>query len=630
MEQEAILPNGQLAKPTNGNRVSVACIPCRSRHVRCGAEQPVCSRCTKENRTCQYVKSKRGGLDRARLAAFRRNCSAAAAVAGVGESPPETSPESQSPAWSQGSGKPDAVHRPVPSLEKGLWSVESEASDEHNAAFYGTPDPTPDIHFSSVERDPFLKLYYKHFHRCHPAVLPQQHLQHTYEEAPYQQSLILVIAVMRFIGSLYACKDVSSSLREKVAEGLATAQHLPPDPFLAQFHLLYSIALYWLSDREKSREEIDAAIKIVIDLGMNRRNFATNNAQGDNVLRECYRRTWWQVFIIDAYYAAIMRSHTFPLCEVDTDVELPCEEEEYESGSIPHPKSLEEFDLREFAPETQSFSSFAYLIGATRSLALAFSAVPTETSNWSSAKVIAEADAIADGWFLLLPKAKREVLSEGSVVDELMFQAQLAVHANMIALHRPFSKLPFHSLEVISTCLSNPPDRLPAKDSEILHTQRCLRSIEAQIRLLVLPVQPFRRSPFTICMTAAGTLTLLAAIMVLFTGRQLNIARHQLRLVVGFLKAMGRIWPQGCRSLDESGIGGTATSTPDQRVLAADAAVGTGSVETTAPHGDAGLEAWTDPAMMTFETEEFAESYWDLNHEFQADIPIWVSSVLPA
>lgn len=93
------------------------------------------------------------------------------------------------------------------------------------------------------------------------------------------------------------------------------------------------------------------------------------------------------------------------------------------------PKTLDDFDTREFGPENQTFSSFAYLIGATRSIALALSAGSPDASSWLSPKTIAEVDAIIDGWFLLLPKSKREVLKEGNVVDELMFQAQMAVHA---------------------------------------------------------------------------------------------------------------------------------------------------------------------------------------------------------
>ncbi|KAI3324228.1 hypothetical protein HD806DRAFT_494464 [Xylariaceae sp. AK1471] len=616
------------AAKASGNRVSVACLPCRNRHVRCDSQQPTCVRCSSEGRTCQYVKSRRGGLDRARLAERRRARNGA-----VTGSPSDTSPESRSPLLGVGQGirTSDEILSTLP-LEHSVWSTEPETSErERTGGTGGTPNSITDIQFSSVASDFLIKLFYKHFHRCHPCALPQHKLQQVYESTLNQGSLTLLIAVMRFIGSLYSCPDLTSQLQDKVVEGFQDAQRLTPDPFLAQCHLLYSIALYWSAEKVKAREEIDAAIGIALNLGMNRCQFATEHGRGDPVLQESFRRTWWQLYCADAYYAAIKRCPTFPLSEVDADTELPCEEDEYESGSIPTPKTLDDFDTREFAPENQTFSSFAYLIGATRSIALALSAGLPDASNWLSPRTIAEVDAIIDGWFLLLPKSKSEVLSEGNVVDELMFQAQMAVHANLIALHRPFSRLPFHPLEGISSCLVEPPEQLPVKESETVHTQRCLQSIEAQLRLLVLPVQPFRRSPFTICMTAAGTHTLLSAIKVLFSGRQLAVARHQLRLVVGYLKALAKVWPQGRRNLEE-------IQTIAQEVLSQKNGPGTGPQHRTAgnttnlerqatnvaPHIE-GLNNWSNP-VITLETQDCLEPYWSLNNEIQPDIPIWFSS----
>ncbi|KAJ2973841.1 hypothetical protein NUW58_g8837 [Xylaria curta] len=305
----------------------------------------------------------------------------------------------------------------------------TEPEAAHGEATDGTPESITDIQFSTVASDCLVKSYYKHFHRCHPCVLPQHRLQQYYDAAPGQESLALLIAVLRFIGSLYSFPDLTSQLQDKVIERFQATRRLAPDPFLAQCHILYSIALYWSAEKAKAREEVDAAIGIVLDLGMNRRGFASEHGGGDAVLEESFRRTWWQVYCIDAYYAAIKRSPTFPLCEVDVDTDLPCEEDEYESGSIPIPKTLDDFDSREFGPENQTFSSFAHLIGATRSIALALSAGSPDCSNWLSPKTIAEVDAIIDSWFLLLPKSKKEVLKEGNVVDELMFQAQMAVHA---------------------------------------------------------------------------------------------------------------------------------------------------------------------------------------------------------
>ncbi|KAI0100268.1 hypothetical protein GGR51DRAFT_533037 [Nemania sp. FL0031] len=609
-------------------RVSVACLQCRSRHVRCDAQQPVCIRCSSEGKTCEYVKSRRGGLNRARLAERRRARNGDGAITG---SPLDTSPESMASGRRVGQEhrSPGGSHSSLP-LGYSVRSTESETSDHDET--YGTPNSITDIQFSSVAGDFLVKLYYRHFHRCHPCVLPQSRLQQHYESTPGLESLKLLISVLRFIGSLYACPDLTPQLQEKVIEGLQAAKQLAPDPFLVQCHLLYSIALYWSTEKVKAREEIDTAIQIALNLGMNHRQFASEHGRGDAVLQESLRRVWWQLYCIDAYYAAIKRLPTFPLCEVDTDTELPCEEDEYESGSIPTPKTLDDFDSREFGPENQTFSSFAYLIGATRSIALALSAGAPDASNWLSPKTIAEVDAIIDGWFLLLPKSKREVLKEGNVVDELMFQAQMAVHANLIALHRPFARLPFHPLEGISSCLVEPPKRLPVKDSETVHTQRCLQSIEAQLQLLVLPVQPFHRSPFTICMTAAGTHTLLAAIKVLFSGRRLAVARHQLRLVVGYMKTLAKVWSQGGRNLEEiQSIAQEVLSRktePRQPITPETDSEGSGSQKMPAADTEPcieGLDNWSNPAM-TLGTPDPLSTYWSLNNDFQPDIPVWFGS----
>lgn len=77
-----------------------------------------------------------------------------------------------------------------------------------------------------------------------------------------------------------------------------------------------------------------------------------------------------------------------------------------------------------------------------------------------------------------------------------------------------------------------------------VHTIRCLKSVEAQIRLVALPARPFCHTPFVICMMTAGTIPLLSACKFLFTSERLEIARHQIRMSVGCLKTMAGAWPQ--------------------------------------------------------------------------------------
>ncbi|KAF4428594.1 hypothetical protein CFRS1_v007450 [Colletotrichum fructicola] len=236
---------------------------------------------------------------------------------------------------------------------------------------------------------------------------------------------------------------------------------------------------------------------------------------------------------------------------IEATVELPCEESEYESEAIPLPKTLEDFDSREFAPDSVTFSSFAYLISAVRCAALAISTVPKVASKEDSAQVLHSADSIIDAWSLLLPKERRNIMSKTGQIDELMFQAHLLIGVASIGLHRPLSGLRFNPVEGVSSCAREPPVDNPSSDLINVHTVRVLRAVESQIRLLALPSRPFHHTPFTTCMVSEGTLALLSACNFLLQGKQLAIARDQIRLTIGCLKALGEFWPRTAKNVSE-------------------------------------------------------------------------------
>ena len=118
-------------------------------------------------------------------------------------------------------------------------------------------------------------------------------------------------------------------------------------------------------------------------------------------------------------------------------------------------------------------------------------------------------------------------------------------------MHRPLSELRFNAVEDFSSCAREPrPDAKPS-DQINVHTVRVLRAIESQIRLLSLPTQPFSHSPFTTCAISEGTLALLSACSFLLEGKELKIARDQIRMVIGCLKVLGEIWPRTARNVKE-------------------------------------------------------------------------------
>lgn len=212
---------------------------------------------------------------------------------------------------------------------------------------------------------------------------------------------------------------------------------------------------------------------------------------------------------------------------------------------------MDDFDSREFAPEATSFSSFAYLIGAVRCASLALAHTPQNENDDTSTHVIRAVDASTDGWLLLLPKDKRQVMNSAGDIDELMFQAHLIIHVTTIGLHRPLSDLRYNDVEHVSSCAREPARGHPRPDLINVHTVRVLRAVEAQIRLLALPARPFHHTPFTTCMVSEGTLALLSACRYLLEGRELAVARDQIRMTIGCLQALGEVWRRTASNVRE-------------------------------------------------------------------------------
>lgn len=440
-------------------RSSLACTTCRNRHVRCDGTKPHCNRCSSEDRLCEYTPSRRGGLTRAELAARRA---------------PKDKGSNSSHAW-RGDDHSTPVYSP-PTPKQAItvsvnWPASPTAPDASDAPSL-LPQP-------AAVMDPLIDLYYRHFHRHHPFLLPRRYMVEQLSSPARHEELGPLVASIRFIGSLYAKSEQATAAAAAMGESVRLAIRarddalLPAGPSLAQCRLLYSIGSYWCGDGDAARREMDAALRIAMHLGMHRRESSTRGrSAGDPVLAESLRRTWWSIYVVDAWYAAIRKQKIFATRDVDVTADLPCEEQEYESGvstrkkaffsffshflfhllappfspscgqrnrllkmtwakhqMIPTPKTLHDFDNREFSPVNHVFSSFAYLIGATRGIASAIASMPEGDGPLPARDMTQTVDAIVEGWELLLPDCKREVLTASGDFDELMFQAFMSVHA---------------------------------------------------------------------------------------------------------------------------------------------------------------------------------------------------------
>ena len=110
---------------------------------------------------------------------------------------------------------------------------------------------------------------------------------------------------MHYIGSLYINDGSATWLREAALKQLNatefTINALPLSGYTTLAFLLLAIAAYGQDDRPQARMLLNRGMQMAIDIGMNRRSFATTEA--DPAWAESWRRTYWGLYITDVIIA---------------------------------------------------------------------------------------------------------------------------------------------------------------------------------------------------------------------------------------------------------------------------------------------------------------------------------------
>lgn len=292
-------------------RVTLACVQCRERHIKCDAVLPFCSRCQAEGKQCVYLKSRRGGRRRA-----------AAAPQPIQLNPPREMPRLSDTLLT------------TPTDRSGWELSGASSSTDSTRVNSGDSIPTTSSAFleSTTPTDQLLDLYYSFFHAAHQCVLPRSHLQRRSIKDPLAFEPLLL--VMQYIGSLFSTSIKSAPLEEELLQSLESIRKKEGHPtgYHVQAILLYSIASYWCDDIERGLALLHEAISWSTNIGMNLEGFATCYGEGDPVLEESWRRTWWQVYITDAHIAGSTHTYPFKTSSLEISAALPCEEDLYESG----------------------------------------------------------------------------------------------------------------------------------------------------------------------------------------------------------------------------------------------------------------------------------------------------------
>ncbi|CAG8257515.1 unnamed protein product [Penicillium salamii] len=494
-------------------RNSLSCAACRYKHLRCDGQKPACSRCVADTKQCVYPASRRRG----------------------------------NPKHKQS--------QPVPAAVLYESSIESSLEQQVSTPSTSSLATNGDIEAASNFSSQFLRLYYDFFHAAHPCILPWAVLK-TRLADPRVRPLLQVIC---YVGSIF---DNSGSISETWSQRARDAvsqirAKFNPDPFDVQALLLYSIAVYWCNEPDEGVALLNDVIRLAVTLEMNKKHFAQTYGEGNPVVEESWRRTWWVIYITDAHIAGSTHTYPFRTSGLEMTTDLPCEEDRYENLNIPPPRSLEDYENREFLDEDEAkFSSYAELIGLTLGIDRALSPGNTEDDQLYKA-MAAGSDTSVRAWFSLLSPEKRDLIGPNGSFDEVMFKALFIMHTYAVEIHRPLSALTHSAIESFSRCAPlAPSERLKCNNTKErdLHTLKCTTAIDGIDELLTLPSNMRNHSPFIICMIANVTIAHLSACRFVYSGERRSKSREKIRLTMGTLKRLSEHWILGKRTYREIGI----------------------------------------------------------------------------
>ncbi|RDL30689.1 uncharacterized protein BP5553_10034 [Venustampulla echinocandica] len=561
---------------------ALACAECRKKHLKCDSKRPECARCVDTRSVCSYEVSRRGHrgtASRSRHTSENGRSPESQRISGsvVQQSLPQIrllpKPMGLMPVPDQEQREPERrsqlqLHQqqppPQPQPHQQQQSQpHQQQQPQHNEQQQGHPRsqslpqsphvPSFDGGFqnqvtgSDASSSPFprnlydeqlVNLFYNNFHPAHPILVPRSF----FVGRAYPRYLRQVV---HFIGSHFSTTVSSDSLLASVVEELQDENQ--KTSAMVQARLLCSIALHARNETKDAQALLKNAIGLAIDLGMHQRFYGTIPMVLEARERESMRRTWWELFITDSYFAALYRLEGFKSSTGYNNVLLPCEESEYMSESpVFNPPSLSQFEARIFAVEEREFSSFCYRIEAVRILSRVISVAGTNSLHIDQVQAI---DNVIAGWTHHLTPAKADIINHYGEGDELLFQAHMIVQYAGMFLHFPRSDL-ISTIPDSAIACAQSETLVPPTSPQHLHGIKAVEASKelANLAALRLPVQ--RHTPFFICGLVSSAIVQLSASAKHGT-YCIEQHRDRVSLIIGVLRTLSKNWALAQAALHE-------------------------------------------------------------------------------
>ncbi|EFW99612.1 c6 zinc finger domain containing protein [Grosmannia clavigera kw1407] len=598
-ETSAMTANSQALPLAPFSTVSTACLGCRGKHLKCDGRVP-CSRCQLADIDCVYIASRRGYKGPRKPNKRLRSSSSSPPPPSVVQSSVTVTPDScpmllgapravvSTVAPLPGSmAVPMTVPMTVPTTSYALprvvsdhamttfgsmppgYTTASTLAGPGMAMVASTPAPLGTapaaMSHMNLYRNPFsngldganydvggnmalsfaappvrslddrcFDAFYHFFFGGHPFVLPKGMMMTVVRENT--SNMAHLIAAMRYIGSLYIDAGPARARFFDEAIRLAYLSTCPQDGFLVQTLLMLIVGLDGNCEQERARQLLADCERIAVDIKLNHRSFASTNGRGNPVLEESWRRTWWDLFVVDGMVAGVHRMTNFNLFDIPTDVALPCEEEQYLSGNIPTPAYIEDFDDQIFTGEDREFSSFAYRIAAGRILGRFMRCSPIHYAHDENLEKI---QSLLSNWRMHLPASKRDNLTKTCQLDEMMFQAHFMTHACSIMLHQPHSQLDSSPTRSVTSCA--PHSHVPSGDAFNTHTKHTITAACEISKMVTQAVPLLSHTHFFTCVITLSSIVHLSKWALYFIQDEEDL-RQQIRLNIGALSKLSEVW----------------------------------------------------------------------------------------
>ncbi|KAI0527726.1 hypothetical protein F5B22DRAFT_1458 [Xylaria bambusicola] len=519
--------------------VPAACLACRGKHLKCDGSNP-CSRCLSSSSECVYIASRRG------YKGPRKNSTANPNKRHASDSPPSAGSEScpmllgaqvrttvpaSMATFTRAMTIPDAPVSPfvAPPVTNSLQVFRTPYAQDINGVVATVNSQAPQ---RSIPEQ-CIDAFYFYFYPGHPAVLPKAHIMNMAKERNIEH----LLAAMRWVGSLYLPIGPARATFFEETMRLLYAPETPKDGFLVQAMIIAIIGLDGCRQNDKARDILSDAERIAIELGLYTRPYATTHGCGNPRLEESWRRTWWDLFVVDGMIAGVHRQTNFLLYDFTADVGLPCEEHEYLSGKIPRPMYLEDFDDQLFSGEDREFSSFAYRVASIRNLGRM---MRLPGSGFSPEESVDRIESLLSNWRLHLPKSKRDCLNKDGQLDEMMFQAFMINHACTIILHQPLSQLDSSPTRDVTACA--PHRAVQSGDNFNLHTRHIISAACSISKMVTYNVPITSHTHFFTCVLTLSSIVHLSKWAAVYFIQDEEDLRQQIRLNIGALNKLSSVW----------------------------------------------------------------------------------------